>query len=286
MSATDNQMTRFLFAILKQKNLKDVSDIDSTSLPPKISLTCHPQIDWNAVARDPILTAPITNGHAARMRYSRFRSSMLGLEPQKRNRTPNNKNKVTKSKKDSAKLTATKREEDDDLVKPEPSMGDRPTFADFRAGSPAVNVKHEMSQHNFHSAQFTPTSMASPAGQECQPNHPMRLLTPCSDDMLSVPHNLHFSPQPALLGGFDLGSGPCGHEHDADAGTGNEPTSWAGSPVFPAFDYNLHHFTLPELAMFQQSDTQLDGMQGSPTLPIAMPSQTKIKSEQWDEHRR
>ncbi|KAL2265562.1 hypothetical protein VTJ83DRAFT_6662 [Remersonia thermophila] len=68
----DYVMSRFLFAILEQKCLKD--------------------IDWNKVARNPILAQPITNGHAARMRFSRFKSSVLGLEPQRR--------RVSKKKKD------------------------------------------------------------------------------------------------------------------------------------------------------------------------------------------
>ncbi|KAJ4307041.1 hypothetical protein N0V88_000416 [Collariella sp. IMI 366227] len=80
MANNDNAMARFLFAILQQKCLKD--------------------IDWNQVAHNPILTQEITNGHAARMRYSRFRAAMLGLEPQRRNRTNANKSKVSKKKKD------------------------------------------------------------------------------------------------------------------------------------------------------------------------------------------
>ncbi|KAJ8071533.1 hypothetical protein OCU04_001848 [Sclerotinia nivalis] len=36
------------------------------------------QIDWNKVAHDPVLSQEITNGHAARMRYSRFKKQMDG----------------------------------------------------------------------------------------------------------------------------------------------------------------------------------------------------------------
>lgn len=36
------------------------------------------------MASDPILDKPISNGHAARMRYARFRSLMLGIEPKSR----------------------------------------------------------------------------------------------------------------------------------------------------------------------------------------------------------
>ncbi|KAF7901296.1 hypothetical protein EAF00_003517 [Botryotinia globosa] len=40
------------------------------------TLTSIAQIDWNKVAHDPILSQEITNGHAARMRYSRFKKQM------------------------------------------------------------------------------------------------------------------------------------------------------------------------------------------------------------------
>ncbi|KUJ09054.1 uncharacterized protein LY89DRAFT_318706 [Mollisia scopiformis] len=53
---SDTAIQELLYAILKQKCLKD--------------------IDWNLVAADPILTQTITNGHAARMRYSRFKKQI------------------------------------------------------------------------------------------------------------------------------------------------------------------------------------------------------------------
>ncbi|TWU78647.1 hypothetical protein ED733_005485 [Metarhizium rileyi] len=91
---SDNAMARFLFAILKQKNLKD--------------------IDWNQVAQDPVLLQSITNGHAARMRYSRFRATVTGHEPQKRGHH-GGKKRVSKSSKtdhSSKKNTAIKDNED------------------------------------------------------------------------------------------------------------------------------------------------------------------------------
>lgn len=207
---------------------------------------------------------------------------MLGLEPQKRNRNPNTKNRVTKSKKD-VKIAA-KREQDDDPIKDEPGTSDRSAYSDLRPHSPALNVKHEMSQPGFHHYQSTPLSMASPVGQDCPPGHPLRLLTPCSDDMLSIQHNPQFSPQPNLLSGFDLACGPCDHDHDIDHGTSNEPNSWAGSPVFPGLDYHMHQY-MPELAMFPRPDGQMDGMHGSPTMSNMMPGHSHVKTEQWDAER-
>ncbi|KAK2677452.1 hypothetical protein RAB80_006192 [Fusarium oxysporum f. sp. vasinfectum] len=78
---SENAMARFLLAILNQKNLKD--------------------IDWNQVASDPVLIEPITNGHAARMRFARFKTTVLGTQPQKRTRPagPADKSRVTKARK-------------------------------------------------------------------------------------------------------------------------------------------------------------------------------------------
>src|SRR5271156_1323269 len=64
--SADSQTARFLYTILKQLDLKG--------------------IDWNEVASG----LDITNGHAARMRYSRFRQQMEGSAAQPR---------VSKSKK-------------------------------------------------------------------------------------------------------------------------------------------------------------------------------------------
>ncbi|KAL3421282.1 hypothetical protein PVAG01_07727 [Phlyctema vagabunda] len=71
-------MTRLLYAILKQKCLKD--------------------IDWNQVAHDPILAQEITNGHAARMRYSRFKKQMDGTSGVRRQRNPNQTRKKAEKK--------------------------------------------------------------------------------------------------------------------------------------------------------------------------------------------
>ncbi|POR34156.1 Uncharacterized protein TPAR_05650 [Tolypocladium paradoxum] len=127
---SDNAMARFLFAILKQKNLKD--------------------IDWNQVAQDPVLIQPITNGHAARMRYSRFRSTVTGHEPQKRSRH-GEKTRVSKSKKDHPSKDA--------VVKSESGVG--------------------LSSY----AQSSPSSVATPYMGDTRDGFSARFLTPCSDDM-------------------------------------------------------------------------------------------------------
>ncbi|KAH9217320.1 hypothetical protein DL95DRAFT_406944 [Leptodontidium sp. 2 PMI_412] len=88
----DNPTTRLLYAILSQKCLKDrdntpaIQSINSfihKTSSEETRLTHPPsnqQIDWNAVANNPILKLEnITNGHAARMRYSRFKKQMDAL---------------------------------------------------------------------------------------------------------------------------------------------------------------------------------------------------------------
>ncbi|KAG6004116.1 hypothetical protein E4U21_001387 [Claviceps maximensis] len=130
---SDNAMARFLFAILKQKNLKD--------------------IDWNQVAQDPVLLQPITNGHAARMRYSRFRATITGHEPQKRSRN-GDKDRVSKPYK-------------------------RQGFS-----KKDVIIKSESGSSLSPPAQLSPASLASPSlVSSCYDGLSSRLLTPCSDDM-------------------------------------------------------------------------------------------------------
>ncbi|WYZ37250.1 hypothetical protein EsH8_II_000756 [Colletotrichum jinshuiense] len=264
-SSTDNQMTRFLFAILKQKNLKD--------------------IDWNAVAHDPILAQPITNGHAARMRYSRFRSAMLGLEPQKRNRTAANKNRVTKNKKEQK----PKKEEDDEdgRVKPEPGTLESLHQSEARARSP-VKIKQEHSQPSYRQ-QFTPASMASPPAPECQSTFQPRLLTPCSDDMFSAPPNLQFSPSANFMGAhpaFDIPQAmSCAHEQDHHHHE-HEHNSWAPSPIYSAFDaaYDIEGFGVGAMCDHQHGQGHSEDMHGNAALAAMIPEHINIKNEHWDSH--
>ncbi|KAH7321168.1 hypothetical protein B0I35DRAFT_208753 [Stachybotrys elegans] len=128
---TDNATARLLFAILKQKNLKD--------------------IDWNLVAQDPVLLQPIPNGHAARMRYSRFRSTVLGHSPEKRNKS-GDKGRITKPGKPA----------------PQPRK--------------ASVVKSESSVSLASCPQFSPASTTSPYMGELE-DPTTRFLTPCSDDV-------------------------------------------------------------------------------------------------------
>ncbi|KAG5998333.1 hypothetical protein E4U52_000668 [Claviceps spartinae] len=129
----ENPTACLLFAILKQKSLKD--------------------IDWNQVAQDPVLAEPIRNGHAARMRYSRFRDSFTGIAGQKRQkRTRHDGKKISKPCK--------------------------------RQGSSKKNTRSKSDSGVDLSslAQSSPASFASPYSDD----YSSRFPTPCSDDMTSV----------------------------------------------------------------------------------------------------
>ncbi|KAK0740664.1 hypothetical protein B0T18DRAFT_393437 [Schizothecium vesticola] len=224
MAANDNAMTRFLFAILQQKCLKD--------------------IDWNKVAHDPILAQEITNGHAARMRYSRFRSAMLGIEPTRRNRTNQNRNRVTKKKKDDAATSATnstahpKREPDEPetpagRIKQEPNPSESPqtlrheTPMTMMAPSPRVKEEQLMfpilDQHQQQSSQQQ-SQMFNLADMQAA-RMQMRLLTPDSDVLQYTAQHTHsHSHSPVSVGNdvlldaaaaspFDFESAHHSHNH-------------------------------------------------------------------------
>ncbi|KAJ2977914.1 hypothetical protein NUW58_g7664 [Xylaria curta] len=214
-SNNDNAMTRFLFAILRQKNLKD--------------------IDWNQVAHDPILAQEITNGHAARMRYSRFRSAMLGLEPTRRNRTGPPKSRVTKSKKES------KVRKDDSVKSETPAPGSPPTASPEPPQPTSQKIKQENAPYNYNN-RLTPALTPGPvsAPPVAIPNVSMiqnRFLTPCSDTDT-------FPPSPAMVpspasdmihsqNSFDFHGPPCPDHVDP---TWSHGTSYFAA-AYPFEDY-------------------------------------------------
>lgn len=144
------------------------------------------------------------------MRYSRFKSAMLGLEPQKRA-----KNGVSKTKGKPKKEIRPKHE---DHVKSE--HGDARQLAGVKhEASPHRAVKQEHRPPPFR-AGFTPVSMAD------SPDLGGRLLTPCSDEALQGSPGLLMTPASDMLAapGFDVGH--CEHGQEA----------WADMPLFSAFE--------------------------------------------------
>lgn len=80
-----------------------------------ITANTHSQIDWNKVATDPSLTTTITNGHAARMRYSRFKKQMDGTAPVRRPR--NNTSSASSSPQKRKRIEKNRASEDPVQIK-------------------------------------------------------------------------------------------------------------------------------------------------------------------------
>ncbi|KAM7222049.1 hypothetical protein V8F06_002554 [Rhypophila decipiens] len=245
MPATDNDMAKFLFAILRQKDLKD--------------------IDWNKVASDPILPKPISNGHAARMRYSRFRSSMLGHEPnQRRNRaTPTARANRVSKKKVEKPIKSEEGSESPNLdgggdslrASSVPSFGEDPMFIEPSRSTtaPSTGAHHQARVH-------------------------MRLLTPCSDsDHLATPHG--YSPSPvgnevqAAVGTtpFDFnGTGTPAHQEQIDEwqfsnfAAEYDMTSYASA----GFNNHVEDALGMHSALMEQGRSQIHG--------------AMVKHEEWD----
>lgn len=121
-----------------------------------------------------MLAQEITNGHAARMRYSRFRAAMLGLEPQRRNRTNQDRSRVSKKKKGDS--TKPKKEEDGGSsgnaggkVKSEGAAGD------------TANIKSERRE--------------TLAQQPPQPSQPPAPMMPTTAMVKTEPGLAHYSQQ-------------------------------------------------------------------------------------------
>lgn len=113
------------------------------------------------------------------MRYSRFRTAMLGLEPTRRNRTGPPKPRVTKSKKDP-------KGRKDDGAKSESSPPESPpTTAPDPPQPMPPKIKQENPQYAYNS-RLTPALTPGPVSVQPTtiPNTSMlqnRFLTPCSD---------------------------------------------------------------------------------------------------------
>jgi hypothetical protein len=200
---------------------------------------------------------------------------MLGIEPQKRNRTGGNKSKVAKSKKDQ------KLKKEEPSIKAE-SMAEALQFAS-QYDKCTASIKQELSQAGYPS-QFTPTSLPSPSVVDCQPELHSRLMTPCSDDMLSATHTLGLNAGNNILcstSAFDRGS--CGHEHSQM--NENSHGSWPHSPVYSNFDaaYDLDEYglTCDHLQVDHSLADDCSGASGF-VLAQAGAEDIDIKNEHWD----
>lgn len=104
--STEGQATKFLYTVLKQLDLKTVRPhLRVSFLRWKLLLTPMGifQIDWNLVATE----LDISNGHAARMRYSRFKQQMESTITAPKSVKPKKSNGRTDSGKASAAAKST-----------------------------------------------------------------------------------------------------------------------------------------------------------------------------------
>ncbi|KAI1381479.1 hypothetical protein F4677DRAFT_127079 [Hypoxylon crocopeplum] len=262
MSANnDNAMTRFLFAILRQKNLKD--------------------IDWNQVAHDPILSQEITNGHAARMRYSRFRSAMLGLEPTRRNRTGPPRSRVSKTTKKDLKGKK------DEHIKSE-TASESPAPQES-IETPAPRIKQESSPFSFES-RLTPRLTPGPSPMSIGPTMPAtpvhsgviqpRLLTPCGDGDLFTPSpTMTSSPASEMFNSqnsFDFRGSPCPDHNDPSWAHGPQYNSFA--TTYP-FGYGPGSYEHPHMHHHSPMDLELR----SQTVESDR-DYINVKQEDWDQY--
>lgn len=114
---TDGHIAKFLYTILKQLDLKTVNKSrEETSEAP---LTLLQQIDWQAVAGQ----LDITNGHAARMRFSRFKQQMEGVpvSPRKPRATAPRQKRAKPDKPDKS-ASAEKEAKQEPQLDPQPSV--------------------------------------------------------------------------------------------------------------------------------------------------------------------
>lgn len=177
--ANDTATTRLLYAILSQKCLKDVNFLSALPISP---LTPS-QIDWNKVAHDPILSQEITNGHAARMRYSRFKKQMDGTSTVRRPRAlPSpSKSRVEKSTKSPRKVKERRPSDAGDHVKPEPAYA-------TPEGTPDVKREHASESPYAASTSADPAS-PSPAFAGPEDLEDMNMMS--SFEMPSADHMGH-----------------------------------------------------------------------------------------------
>lgn len=236
------------------------------------------QIDWNKVAHNPILSQEITNGHAARMRYSRFRASLLGIEPQRRNRNLN-KSKVTKSKKE-----PKSKKEKEETIKRDPSAAPGARQEDSKTNiKDEATVKREVQQ--CHSdVRLTPADLPPVSMAEAQLQFHNRLMTPCSDTDLFAPVSGYAtSPASDMLHHdqqFDYNGAAATH-------CAHEQASWQPSPSyspFPMAPYELESYSAPATFCDHQHTPHPDGFGIDPSAMMAAPDHTHVpvKHEEWD----
>ncbi|PHH65169.1 hypothetical protein CDD81_3300 [Ophiocordyceps australis] len=142
---SENILARLLLAIIHQMNLRE--------------------IDWDKVACDPVLLEPISNGHAARMRFARYRTSVsASLSAAKRNRV---------GPRHGIRRALRADDKDSIVFKPDPDQSPSKPMLDMEL------IHNSPPFYQFHGPSAPPQApLDANDDQLCS-----RLLTPCSDDM-------------------------------------------------------------------------------------------------------
>jgi hypothetical protein len=204
------------------------------------------------------------------MRYSRFRSAMLGLEPQRRNRPAKEKpNRITKSKKD----PKAKKE---DGLKSE-SVADSASVADSTE-SPIPNIKQESVQPSYGD-RLTPATLANTPTASLPHVIQPRLLTPCSDtDAFATSHGLTSSPASEMMNSqasFDFPGHQYGHDH----------TNWQHPTMYNTFEspFEFDAFPMgcghPHMHHHHAEDHTMP-----PPMDETEAERVNVKHENWDNH--
>lgn len=220
------------------------------------------------------------------MRYSRFKSAILGLEPTRRNRTSPNKSRVTKSKKEpKAKKDSTVKSESVPVesVSPEPQLAQ-----DSREGS-ATMIKQETSPYSFDyrlTPRLTPGLTPGPTSAMSMSSTPgviqPRFITPCSDmDRFSPSPALTSSPADFPQSSFDYRSSPCPERPDP---------MWSQVPPFPTYGGAAYSFDAYENGSCEPCEHPQ--LRHESPVHIGLPTQSiesegdyiVVKHEDWDQY--
>ncbi|PWY94929.1 hypothetical protein BO94DRAFT_530825 [Aspergillus sclerotioniger CBS 115572] len=183
---TDGPTVRFLYTIIKQLDLKSV--------------------DWTLIATD----LGISNGHAARMRYSRFRQQMEGISPTPRQTQAK---KVTK-KPTKASPTKTESKREPGSPQPDNSLSQAPTKQEHSS-----HIKTEAHTQTTPSLEDIP--LAGPSVME--PISHIGMMPSVGNFTLAAPqfreglsfYPTNFSPgEPGFYTAMNTVTGPLGEQYD------------------------------------------------------------------------
>jgi len=200
---------------------------------------------------------------------------MLGLEPQRRNRTSAAKSKVTKSKKD----VKSKKE---DAVKEDPAVDTATPAAPALAGSQGHLKQAQSPEVKQEASQMPAESQPPPPAPQPESHthiHP-RLLTPCSDtDLLATSHGYAMSPTSDILQSdptFDFSGAAathCTHEH----------ASWPHAASYHTFSmpYELDSFAAG-FCEHQHTHHHAESLCVPSAVMEPGPAHVEVKHEEWD----